>query len=134
MKLTIKEYRLLEWIIRDNIESKKKIPEDEIGRLNLLCDAEYVSVSDIDPDFIAGVTVEGRHAMEEFRDYTIDRRWTRWLAIGAMIISIIAILVQASEWRIQSAGPQSSRPLQVITNHKLGCPCEGREGAAPTDR
>ena len=134
MKLTIKEYRLLEWIIENNIESKSEIPEGQIGRLNLLYRAGYVDINEVDPDFIGGVTVEGRHAIEEFKDYTIERRWTRGLAIGAMIISIIAILVQAIPQQGLPAGQRSSRRPQVTTNHRLGCPCEGREGVAPTDR
>lgn len=92
MQLTRKEYRLLRKLDRkgSKIESFSQVSEDELARLRLLESAGYVVLSEAHK-FIAGVTVEGRHAMEIYKDYVVDRRWTRGLAIVAIIVSIIAI-------------------------------------------
>lgn len=108
MKLTAREYRFLKWLIRKDPDSIDQIPAASIGRLRLMAREEYVVFSE-ETGFVAGVTVEGRHAMELYRDVRAENLWTRGLAIAAIIISLLSLLA-TSQW-LQEALGQALRRL-----------------------
>lgn len=92
MELTRKEYRLLKWINREDIASSDRLG-DNLGRARLLKSAGYLVMNEVQNQFVVAVTVEGRHAMEVYKEYVRDRRWTRGLSIAAIVVAIGTMLV-----------------------------------------
>ena len=92
MELTRKEYRLLKRIDRVDIASTDCLG-NQIGRTRLLKSAGYLEMNEDPSRFVVAVTVEGRHAMEVYKEYVRDRRWTRGLSIAAVVVSIGTMLL-----------------------------------------
>lgn len=93
MKLTKNEYRLLKHIDRLGWQNLSRLSDMDVGRSVIL---RQMGMLQIINESILGITPEGRHAMEEYREYVTEQRWTRVLAIAAIIISIVSLFVTSS--------------------------------------
>ena len=100
MRLTKNEYLLLKKIAQLGWQNMSRLDDHNVGRAVILQRAEMVQIKD---ETIIGVTPEGRHAMEEYREYVVEQRWTRGMAFAAIIISVLS-MIATSGWLREQAG------------------------------
>lgn len=85
---------MLKQIDRLGWQNMARLDDQDIGRAVIL---ERAGMVQINKESILGIAPEGRHAMEEYEEYVIEQRWTRIMAIAAIIISVLS-MVATSEW------------------------------------
>ena len=108
MRLTKNEYLLLKNVAQLGWQNMSRLNDHDIGRAVILQRAGMVQIKD---ETIIGISPEGRHAMEEYREYVVEQRWTRGMAFAAIIISVLS-LIATSEWLREQAAQWLARFLR----------------------
>lgn len=118
------EFRLLETLAAaDGVMLARDVPSEDRHTIDLLIARGYVQserrypVGSLEnPMDIYAITKAGRVALADHRSKLADRRWTRALAIAALIISLLSLALEFEDrgyldwFRTTRSAPQSAVP------------------------